>query len=40
MELMFEGTGIIEQYLYQDPQATLKNKMGNFDKVDIHRAYA
>ena len=35
MEGMFEGTGLMEIYLYQDPQAVLKNKMGNFDEVDL-----
>ena len=29
MEVMFEGTGIAALYLYQYPQAALKNKTGN-----------
>ena len=30
MESMFEGTSLTELDLYQGPQATMKNKMGNF----------
>ena len=40
MEGMFEGTGLTSLYLYQEPQAVLKNKMGNFDEADLHKAYA
>ena len=39
MEVMFEGTGLMVLDLYQDPQAELKNKMGNSDKLDFHKAY-
>ena len=38
MEGMFEGTGLMELYLDQDPQDVLNNKMGNFDEVDLHKA--
>ena len=40
MEGMFEGTGLTALYLYQDPQAALKNKMGNLDEEDLQKAYA
>ena len=40
MEGMFKGTSLLELYLNQDPQAALKNKMGNFNKTDLQRAYA
>ena len=37
---MFEGTGITVLYLDQDPQATLKKKMGNFYQAGLQKAYA
>ena len=37
---MFKGTGITALYLYQDPQAALKNTMVNFDKADLQKYYA
>ena len=40
MESMFEGTSLTELDLYQGPQATMKNKMGNFGQVDFQRALA
>ena len=40
MEGMSEGTVLTELYLYQDPQAALKNKMVNFDDEDLQKAYA
>ena len=40
MEGMFEGTFLMEIYLYQDPQALLKSKMGNFDESDLQKDYA
>ena len=40
MEGMFRGTGITALDLDQDPQASLKNKMGNFDESDLQKAYA
>ena len=39
MEIMLEGTGLTELDLDQDPQASLKNKMGNFDEVGLQKAY-
>ena len=39
MEGMLEGTGIMALDLDQDTQAALNNKMGNFDKADIQKAY-
>ena len=36
---MFEGTCIMVLDLYQEPQAVLKNKMGNFDDADLHKYY-
>ena len=39
-EGMFKDTGITALYLYQDPQAALKNKMGNLDEEDLQKAYA
>ena len=39
MEVMFEGTGLTALYLDQDPQAALKNKMGNFDEAYLQKAY-
>ena len=30
---MFEGTGLTELYLHQDPQAALGNKLDNFDEA-------
>ena len=35
MEGIFKGTGITQLYLDQDPQAALKNRMGNFDGADL-----
>ena len=40
MEGMFKGTCLTELDLDQDPQAVLKNKMGNFDEADLHKYYA
>ena len=40
MESMLEGTGLTSLDIYQDPQAALKNQMGTFDEVDIHKACA
>ena len=40
MEGMFNGTGLNSLYIYQDPQAALKNKIGNFDEADLQKAYA
>ena len=40
MEGMFRGTGITELDLDQDPQASLKNKTGKFDKAYIQKPYA
>ena len=37
---MFKVTGLTALYLDQDPQAALKNKMGNFDEAYIQKAYA
>ena len=37
---MFEDTGLKALDLDQDPQDTLKNKMGNFDETDIYKVYA
>ena len=39
VEGMFTDTGLTSLDLYQDPQAALKNKMGNFDEDDIHKSY-
>ena len=39
MEGTFEGTGLTELYLDQDPQAELKKK-GNSDEADLQKAYA
>ena len=39
MEYMFKGTGLTALYLDQDPQAALKNKMGNFDEAYLQKAY-
>ena len=36
---MFEGTGLTALDLYQDSQASLKNKMANFDEADPQKAY-
>ena len=35
MESMFKGTGLMALDLYHDPQSSMKNKMGNFDEVDL-----
>ena len=40
MEGMFKGTCLTELDLDQDPQAALKNKIGNFYEADIQKAYA
>ena len=40
MEGLFEGTGITKLYLDQDPQAALKNKIGNFDEAELQKPYA
>ena len=40
MEGMFNVTGITALYLDQDPQDALKNKIGNFDKTDLQKAYS
>ena len=40
MEGMFEGTGPTKLNLDKDPQSTLKDKIGNFDEVDLQKAYA
>ena len=37
---MFKGTGLTELNLNQEPQADLKNKMGNFYETDLHKVYA
>ena len=37
---MFKVTGLTALYLYQDPQAVLKDKMGNFDESDLQKYYA
>ena len=37
---MFDGTDLTELYLDQDPQAALKNKIGNFDEAGFQKAYA
>ena len=37
---MFEGTSLTEIYLDQDPQAALKNKIGNFDEAELQKPYA
>ena len=37
---MFEGTGLTEIDLDQDPQSALKNRMGNFDQAYLQKAYA
>ena len=39
MEGMFKGTGLTDLNLYQDPQAALNKKMGNFDEGDIQKDY-
>ena len=39
-EGLFEGTGITKLYLDQDPQAALKNKIGNFDEAELQKPYA
>ena len=36
----FEGTGLTEFDIYQDPQDALKDKIGNFDEADLQKAYA
>ena len=36
---MFEGTDLTALNLYQDPQAALKNKIGNFDQAYLQKAY-
>ena len=36
---MFEGTGLTELYIDQDPQDLLKNKMGNFDESNLQKSY-
>ena len=35
---VFESIGLTELVLYQDPQAALKKKMGNFDEADIQKS--
>ena len=40
MEGMFKGTGITALYLDQDPQETLKKKMGNIYGAYIQKACA
>ena len=40
MEGMFEGTVLTALYIDQDPQAVLKNKMGNFDEAYLQKYYA
>ena len=37
---MCKGTGPKEIYLYQNPQAVLKNQISTFDEADIQTAYA
>ena len=39
MESMFEGTGLTELDIYQDPKAALRNQMGTFDEADVHKYY-
>ena len=39
MEGMFKGIGLAALDLYQDPQAVLKKKMGNFDEADLQKSY-
>ena len=40
MDSIFKGTALTALDLDQYPQASLKNKMGTFDEVDIHKSYA
>ena len=35
MEDMFKGTCLTSLYLDQDPRYRLKDKIGNFDEVDL-----
>ena len=38
MEDMFKGTGFTSLYFNQEPQAALKNKMGNFDGAYLQKS--
>ena len=40
MEIMLKSTGLKTIDLERYPQASLKNKMGNFYEADIQKAYA
>ena len=40
MESMFEGIGLMEIELYQDPKADLNNQICTFYESDLHKTYA
>ena len=40
MKGVFEGTGFIAFDLDEDPQAALKEEMGDFDEADLHKVFA
>ena len=40
MECIFESTGLTSLDLDQEPQAALKNKMGNFVEAYLQKSYA
>ena len=40
MEGMFVGSGPTKLTLDKAPHSTLKDKIGNFDEVDLQKAYA